>query len=75
MPAELGQSRPRIPGVFVQPREVSRMFYWGLVIGLIIGANIGVVAVGLLSGSKKRESALQLGQEYTSATMRIGRSN
>jgi uncharacterized membrane-anchored protein YhcB (DUF1043 family) len=51
------------------------MFYWGLVIGLIIGANIGVVAVGLLSGSKKRESALQLGQEYTSATMRIGRSN
>jgi hypothetical protein len=33
------------------------MFYWGLLIGLIIGANIGIIAAGLLSRSKKDERA------------------
>jgi gas vesicle protein len=33
------------------------MFYWGLLIGLIIGANIGVVVAGLFSRSKKEERA------------------
>ena len=31
------------------------MFYWGLLIGLIIGANIGIVVAGLFSRSKKDE--------------------
>jgi hypothetical protein len=33
------------------------MFYWGLLIGLIIGANIGVVVAGLFLRSKKEERA------------------
>jgi hypothetical protein len=33
------------------------MFYWGLLIGLIIGANIGVIVAGLFSRSKKEEQA------------------
>jgi hypothetical protein len=33
------------------------MFYWGLLIGLIIGANIGIVVAGLFSRSKKDERA------------------
>ena len=31
------------------------MFYWGLLIGLIIGANIGIVVAGLFSRPKKEE--------------------
>ena len=31
------------------------MFFWGLLIGLIIGANIGIVVAGLFSRSRKDE--------------------
>ena len=34
------------------------MFYWGLLIGLIIGANIGIVVAGLFSRPKKDERAV-----------------
>ena len=34
------------------------MFYWGLLIGLIIGANIGIVVAGLFSRSKKDQRAV-----------------
>jgi hypothetical protein len=46
-----------------QPMEVIRMFYWGLLIGLIIGANIGVVVAGLFSRHKQKECDELLTQE------------
>lgn len=34
------------------------MFYWGLMIGLILGANVGLLLAGLLFGNKLRACAL-----------------
>lgn len=39
------------------------MFYWGLLIGLIIGANIGVIVAGFFSRSKKEEQAAQWAED------------
>ena len=35
-------------------------FWWGLIIGIFAGANIGVVIAGLLAGSKREESSQDL---------------
>jgi hypothetical protein len=35
-------------------------FWWGLTVGAIAGANIGLVLAGLLAGSKREENS----QEY-----------
>lgn len=32
-------------------------FWWGLIIGIFAGANIGVVVAGLLAGAKRVESS------------------
>jgi hypothetical protein len=32
-------------------------FWWGLIVGAIAGANIGVVLAGLLAGSKREEKS------------------
>jgi hypothetical protein len=53
----MARSRALISSGSRQPKEVIQMFYWGLLIGLIIGANIGIVVAGLLSRSKKDERA------------------
>jgi gas vesicle protein len=34
------------------------MFYWGLLIGVILGANVGLLLAGLLMGNKLRANAL-----------------
>jgi uncharacterized membrane-anchored protein YhcB (DUF1043 family) len=33
-------------------------FWFGLIIGVIIGANIGVVVAGLLASSKRQENSI-----------------
>ena len=39
------------------------MFYWGLLTGLIIGANIGVIVAGLFFRAKKEEQAALWAEE------------
>jgi hypothetical protein len=39
------------------------MFYWGLLVGLIVGANIGVIVAGLFLRSKREEQAAMLAEE------------
>ena len=35
-------------------------FWWGLTVGVLAGANIGIVLAGLLAGSKRKE----INQDY-----------
>jgi hypothetical protein len=42
---------------FSHTKEAIGMFYWGLLFGLILGANIGIIVAGLLSRSKREEQA------------------
>ena len=39
-------------------RSEIPMFYWGLLIGVIVGANIGLILAGVLLGNKLRASVL-----------------
>jgi hypothetical protein len=38
-------------------------FGWGLMIGIISGANIGMILAGLLAGAKRSEPSAELGWE------------
>ena len=38
-------------------------FGWGLTIGILSGANIGMIIAGLLAGAKRSEQSRELGWE------------